>query len=180
MAIVGAGPYGLSIATHLRSRGIEFRIFGSTMRTWLDMPPGVALKSFDFATNIYTPWPGHTFKEWAAARGQALEEPIPMSVFAEYGVEIQTQLVPEVEDVEVRSVVPAAGGGFGVTLSTGESFDADSVVVAVGLKSYARMPATFANHPGRVFHTSDIPDYARFRGQDVTVIGGGQSALEAG
>ncbi|MCU1299900.1 MAG: Pyridine nucleotide-disulfide oxidoreductase, partial [Candidatus Sulfotelmatobacter sp.] len=26
-AIVGAGPYGLSIAAHLRSRGIPFRVF---------------------------------------------------------------------------------------------------------------------------------------------------------
>jgi len=33
--IVGAGPYGLSIAAHLKGRGIDFRIFGKPMATWL-------------------------------------------------------------------------------------------------------------------------------------------------
>jgi len=28
VAIIGAGPYGLSIASHLQSLGIAFRIFG--------------------------------------------------------------------------------------------------------------------------------------------------------
>jgi cation diffusion facilitator CzcD-associated flavoprotein CzcO len=31
IAIVGAGPYGLSIAAHLNAREIPFRIFGSPM-----------------------------------------------------------------------------------------------------------------------------------------------------
>ena len=36
VAIIGAGPYGPSIAVHLRARGIEFRIFGSPMNSWRD------------------------------------------------------------------------------------------------------------------------------------------------
>jgi hypothetical protein len=35
VAIIGAGPYGPSIAAHLQARGIEFRIFGKPMRNWL-------------------------------------------------------------------------------------------------------------------------------------------------
>ena len=34
VAIVGAGPYGLSIAAHLRARDIPFRIFGQPMLSW--------------------------------------------------------------------------------------------------------------------------------------------------
>ena len=45
-AIIGAGPYGLSIATHLRARGVDFRIFGQPMQAWQDqMPAGMLLKS---------------------------------------------------------------------------------------------------------------------------------------
>jgi FAD-dependent urate hydroxylase len=55
VAIVGAGPYGLSIAAHLRARGISFRIFGEPMQFWREMPPSMFLKSNSSATNIYTP-----------------------------------------------------------------------------------------------------------------------------
>jgi hypothetical protein len=55
-AIVGAGPYGLSIAAHFRRRGIPFRIFGRPMESWLaHMPKGMMLKSDGFASNIYDP-----------------------------------------------------------------------------------------------------------------------------
>ena len=34
-AIIGTGPYGLSIAAHFRRRGIPYRIFGRPMDSWL-------------------------------------------------------------------------------------------------------------------------------------------------
>jgi cation diffusion facilitator CzcD-associated flavoprotein CzcO len=52
--IVGAGPYVLSIAAHLRARGIQFRIFGKPMETWRrHMPTGMLLKSEGFASDLY-------------------------------------------------------------------------------------------------------------------------------
>jgi cation diffusion facilitator CzcD-associated flavoprotein CzcO len=39
VVIIGAGPYGLSIAAHMRERGIEFRIFGSPLRAWRSQMP---------------------------------------------------------------------------------------------------------------------------------------------
>jgi cation diffusion facilitator CzcD-associated flavoprotein CzcO len=52
-AIIGAGPYGLSIAAHFRSRGISFRVFGRPMDSWLrHMPKGMHLKSDGFASNL--------------------------------------------------------------------------------------------------------------------------------
>jgi 2-polyprenyl-6-methoxyphenol hydroxylase-like FAD-dependent oxidoreductase len=42
---VGAGPYGLSVAAHLRRHGREFRIFGTPMQSWrANMPVGMYLK----------------------------------------------------------------------------------------------------------------------------------------
>jgi cation diffusion facilitator CzcD-associated flavoprotein CzcO len=55
VAIIGAGPYGLSIAAHLAAAGIEFRIFGSPMDTWRSsMPEGMVLKSEGNASDLGT------------------------------------------------------------------------------------------------------------------------------
>ncbi len=56
VAIIGAGPFGLSIAAHLKARGVAFRIFGRAMEAWeRQMPKGMLLKSDGFATSLYDP-----------------------------------------------------------------------------------------------------------------------------
>jgi cation diffusion facilitator CzcD-associated flavoprotein CzcO len=43
--IVGAGPYGLSIAAHLKAAGIPFQLYGTPMESWRKfMPVGMVLK----------------------------------------------------------------------------------------------------------------------------------------
>ena len=39
VAIVGAGPYGLSVAAHLRKAGVSVRQFGLPMQLWRDFMP---------------------------------------------------------------------------------------------------------------------------------------------
>ena len=57
VVIVGAGPYGLSLAACLRANGVEHRIFGEPMKPWLtQMPEGMLLKSEGFASNLIRPW----------------------------------------------------------------------------------------------------------------------------
>src|SRR2546430_16563051 len=69
-AIIGAGPYGLSIAAHFRQRGIPFRIFGRPMDSWLShMPKGMMLKSDGFASDIYDPVRAFTLKQFCAEQG---------------------------------------------------------------------------------------------------------------
>ena len=56
VAVIGAGPYGLSLAAHLRARGADIRVFGFPMQSWRDsMPVGMKLKSEGFASNISDP-----------------------------------------------------------------------------------------------------------------------------
>jgi FAD-dependent urate hydroxylase len=46
VAIIGAGPYGLSLAAHLKHLGVEHQVFGTPMSFWSNsMPPGMELKS---------------------------------------------------------------------------------------------------------------------------------------
>src|SRR6516162_8445235 len=56
VAIIGAGPYGLSLAAHLSHAGVSFRIFGKPLSTWRHhMPKGMHLNSDGFASNISSP-----------------------------------------------------------------------------------------------------------------------------
>jgi FAD-dependent urate hydroxylase len=180
VAIIGAGPYGLSLANTLRARGVSFRIFGPPMKFWRDMPEGVNLKSLAFATSIYGSQRGDTFDAWSRRNKLEDFEPCTMASFATYGEEMQKRYVPEVEPVLVTHVVKT-GAGFEVTLENGAAVQAKRVIVATGLSYLARVPEVVRGLPGPMIrHTSTVSDYSEFKGKSVAVIGGGASAVEAG
>lgn len=56
LLVVGAGPYGLSIASHAAAAGLKVRVFGRPMASWRDhMPRGMFLKSEPWASNLSDP-----------------------------------------------------------------------------------------------------------------------------
>ena len=66
VAIIGAGPFGVSIAAYLRFYGVDFRIFGTPMHRWrTHMPVGMFLKSEAFASNLADP----RRPEWQGVEG---------------------------------------------------------------------------------------------------------------
>jgi thioredoxin reductase len=179
VAIVGPGPYGLSLAAQLRARGVSFRIFGPPMKFWRDMPRGINLKSFAFATSIVVPERGNTFPEWCRANGLEDHEPCTMQSFAAYGMWIKDRFVSDLEPAPVTNVA-ARGRGFEVTLATGERFSARRVALTTGLSYFANLPAELRSLPPELAsHTFDHTEYERFAGQEVAVIGAGASAVEA-
>src|SRR5689334_6467017 len=67
VAIIGAGPYGLSLAAHLRAAGIDYRIFGKPLGTWRDhMPADMLLNSDGFASNLSAPFEESALKDWCS------------------------------------------------------------------------------------------------------------------
>jgi FAD-dependent urate hydroxylase len=182
VAIIGAGPYGLSLAAHLAERKIEHRIFGRPMQFWSGIAEAGGeryLKSYCFGTNIATPARGFSFADYSEPRGLETFEPCSIRDFAAYGLWFQQKNVSWVEPVDVAQVVPLAHG-FALTLADGERFIADRVVVATGLACFAHVPPTLASlPPALATHTSGIARFDAFKGLDVAVIGAGQSALEA-
>ena len=180
VVVIGAGPYGLSIASHLASLGVQARVFGDPMATWRShMPEGMFLKSTPSASSISAPEPGFTLMDYCdriGTRRLREDEPVPIDLFERYGLWFQQQLVPWVEQERVRQVAPD-GNGFHVALETGEHMTADAVVVATGLMSYAHTPAEIGAG-AIVTHSSHHRDLSAFAGAEVAVIGAGQSALE--
>jgi hypothetical protein len=181
VAIVGAGPYGISLAAHLRSRGVPFRIFGEPMKAWLQMPKGMFLKSLGFATSIDVPEPGFDFPGYLEARDLETFEPVSTRDFAEYGIWVQQRFVPNVEQVLVKNIAKAASGdGFELTLADGTQARAKRVVMAVGLGPMARLPKELAGlPPDLMMHTFGQGDFSAWKGKRVAVIGAGASAIES-
>ena len=182
VAIVGAGPYALSIAAHLRKRDIDFRIFGSPLRSWREqMPKGMFLKSEGFASNLYDPDGSLTLGKFCAESGynySDLDHPVPLQTFVAYGSAFQKRLVPTLEEKTVVGLQQLPEG-FRLLLDSGETCTAAHVVLAVGLNDFRQYPAEIAGLPPEVVsHSGDHHDMSAFKGRDVTVLGGGSSALD--
>ncbi|MGA5202416.1 NAD(P)-binding domain-containing protein [Streptomyces variegatus] len=181
LLVVGAGPYGLSIASHAAAAGLNLRVFGRPMASWRDnMPRGMFLKSEPWASNLSDPAGQWRLDVYCAEHGLTARhaKPIPVEAFAEYGLWFARRAVPEVDERTVTRVA-AGPGGFTAVTEDGEEVQARTVALAVGVMPFVEVPQALRGlHPALVTHSSHHSDLDRFRDRDVTVIGGGQAALE--
>jgi cation diffusion facilitator CzcD-associated flavoprotein CzcO len=182
VVIVGAGPYGLSIAAYLQQKKVSFRIFGTPMKTWREqMPLGMMLKSDGFASNLYDPKSAFTLRDYCAEKNLPYADvgiPVPLATFVAYGLEFQKRFVPQLEQTNIRSV-QRIDGGFRLQTMQGETLQARKVVVAVGITHFGYLPQFLADlSPQHVTHSLQHSDLMGFRGKRVTVIGAGASAVD--
>jgi thioredoxin reductase len=180
--IIGAGPYGLSVAAHLRHQGIPFRIFGRPMDSWLNhMPKGMMLKSDGFASNIYDPKQAFTLERYCAEQGIPYADtgiPVRLDTFVGYGNAFRERLLPELEDKQVTQI-ESIDGGFSLRLDSGERLTVRRIVLAIGITHFEYIPSVLANLPPEyVSHSFRHADPEAFKGRSVVVIGGGASAID--
>jgi len=181
-AIVGAGPYGLSLAAHLKAKRVPFRIFGRPMDSWLShMPKGMWLKSDGFASTISDPAQSFTLKDFCAERGVEyadLGTPVRLETFSAFGLAFRDRFVPELEDKMVAGIEQTSNG-FVLHLDDGEVVHARRVVLAVGITHLAYVPPSLAGLPSEsVSHSFSHHELEKFRGRKVIVIGSGSSAID--
>jgi len=180
--IVGAGPYGLSMAAHFRSRGIPFRIFGRPMDSWVaHMPKGMMLKSDGFASNIYDPGSKFTLEKFCSERGiqyAHMGVPVKLGTFGDYGMAFKDRMVPELEDKQVVEIARLSDG-YSLRLDTGEEVKARQVVLAVGITHFEHVPENLAHLPAEMLsHSYRHQNLESFKGRSVVVVGAGSSAID--
>jgi FAD-dependent urate hydroxylase len=177
--VIGAGPYGLTVAAHLRDRLVPTVVLGRSMAVWHGMPAGMYLKSSWSASSLSDPAGVFSLDSYVAEAGIRAPEPIPLALFRDYCAWFQCNAVGPVDPACVTSL-RRTDAGFQVEVSDGRVVEAARVVVATGIGRFAHLPSFADGLPShRATHTLSLHEPDRFRGAAVAVVGAGQSALES-
>ena len=180
VAVIGAGPYGLSAAAHLKASGVSVRVFGEPMAFWAQkMPEGMLLRSPRVASNISDPIHTFTLESYETAFGKPPSAPVPLGTFVDYGKWFCKHFS---EDLDQRNVVSIRSENqrFVVALENGEEILVRRVIVAAGIGPFKRKPDVFKQLDSALAsHCYEGRRVRDFAGKRVAVIGAGQSALES-
>ncbi len=179
LLVVGAGPYGVAVASQAIERGVDTVVVGHPMSFWTDhMPEGMFLRSgIDWhldASDV------DTFEAFIEDSGlsSADIDPVPIGLFREYVAWFQSQKHVTVRDRHV-SRLERNDDAFVASLDDGSQIAADVVVVAPGTAYFRQFPEWASALPEGVgAHTCDLVRFQELAGERVLVIGGRQSAYE--
>ena len=182
IAIIGAGPYGLSLAAHLRAAGVKYRIFGRPMEMWQShMPEGMLLKSDGFASNLYDPRRDYPLARFCSERSIKYSDdriPVRLDTFVGYGLAFKDHFVPNLEEITVAAV-RQDGNAFELSLNGGASFRANRVIAATGIGHFRYVPENLAVLPANfISHSYDHHDLSPLVNRRIAIFGGGASAID--
>ena len=181
--IIGAGPFGLAIASDLRRRGLTATVLGEPMAFWKhNMPAGMFLRSgVDWHLDTGGTWTITRFLE-ASGRSAANVQPFPLDVYVEYVNWFAAQASVDVVRAEVVSLDRAEDDerAFRVRFRNGERITARRVVVAIGFANFAHVPAELTQRlpAGRFDHTCSAVRLEGMANDRCLIVGGRQSAFE--
>ena len=169
VAIVGAGPYGLSVAAHLRGAGRELPavrpadapVAGRHAAGHVPQVAGLRVQPLRPGAQ---PHPGGVLRARPAAPTPATGCPVPLDTFISYGQWFADELAPGLEEILVTDLVRTRGG-FELSLSDGTRARARNVVLAAGVEHFARVPQLLSGlGPDLCTHTSQHTDLSGVRG----------------
>ncbi len=181
--IIGAGPYGLSIAAHLRAKNRQFALFGTPLESWSRyMPKGMILKSEPFASNLWDPARRFTLEQYLRSLKlsyQPLGQPLALERFLQYADWFQCNTIGDLQNIKVK-LLGRTHGGFRLQLIDGRRLTSRRVVLATGHMPFGVVPPELSELPSPlVVHSSRMEPVQSYAGLDVTILGAGQSALES-
>lgn len=180
LLIIGAGPFGLALAGYARSHGIDCVQVGDAMSFWKQhMPKGMLLRS---TCNWHLdPDAIHTIDAYLATLGQkcAEVEPLSLEFYLRYVTWFQAQKNLQPLSAIIQRL-DRADDGFSAKLDNGAALRARNVVVAVGLRYFANLPAEITSvlPSGSFTHSCECVDLEGLSGRRCLIIGGRQSAFE--
>lgn len=181
LLIVGAGPFGLALATQAAHYQIEHLIVGKAMEFWRrHMPRGMFLRSAcDWHLD---PLNVHTIDSFVNSQGKTARdvEPLSLDFYLSYVDWFQQQKQIQPLPFYVKQLETNDAHRFVATTIDGDVINARRVVLAPGFKHFAHVPAELiARLPqGRYQHTCEFVDFSDAKNKRYLIIGGRQSAFE--
>ncbi|MEV7419014.1 NAD(P)/FAD-dependent oxidoreductase [Streptomyces sp. NPDC089919] len=173
--VIGAGPGGLAVAAALGARGVRAVVVektaevGSSWRRHYDRLRLHTTRRLSALPGLRIP---RRFGRWVA-RNDVVRY---LEKYAEYH---ELELIT---GVEVTRIDPAPGpdGGWLLHATGGRELTASAVVVATGYNHTPHLPEWpgATEYPGTLVHASEYRDAAPYAGQDVLVVGVGNTGAE--
>jgi thioredoxin reductase len=176
IAIIGAGPAGLSAAAYAVQNGLEARTFGEPMAFWKRAIVPLPLRSQPASTNIDTPAAGLTYAEFVQKKALGELPYIPFYAFLAYSQYFINQHDLNFQRSTVTDVSRA--GEYWLVKTDKSECLARNIIVAVGLKGMERVPEAVAKWGGPYTCASEIQSFAPLMGKSAAIVGAGQSAVE--
>lgn len=178
--VIGAGPFGLSLAAYLEHLGIDHLVLGKPMEFWKNnMPQGMFLRSAsDWSLD---PTERCSILNYLNTLGKtpAQVEPLSLEFYLQYAQWFQDQSGIQTLPFYVTKL-DQVDGRFHATLENGGVIEAQNVVVAIGMGYFKNQPAELGGilPEGRFQHTCDAVQLSALKGKRVLILGGRQSAFE--
>ncbi len=179
LLVVGAGPYGVSVAARALDLGIDTVVVGRPMGFWKDhMPDGMFLRSGpDWHLDAAGVSTFEAFLEDRMIRADEVD-PVPIAVFLDYADWFQAQKGVVARERIVTSL-RTTDGRFQATLDDETELTADRVVAVPGTRYFCHIPDWAAGLPeGVAVHTCDLVRFDDMAGVRALIVGGRQSAYE--
>ncbi|EQA38319.1 pyridine nucleotide-disulfide oxidoreductase [Leptospira inadai serovar Lyme str. 10] len=167
LLIVGGGPSGISAGIEAKKKGLKFLILegNKAFHTIHSYPKGKPI----FAEP----------EAFVSASALRIDNGYKETLIRDLQTALDDYDLPILEGKQVVKIVPSRieGSRFEVSTESGETFLCFNVVLAIGKSGDSRRLGIPGEDGENVFHR--LIDPADFAGQDIVVVGGGDSAIEA-
>ena len=143
--IVGAGPYGVSLANVLQAQGVDFALYGRPFELWKEHTfSGQDLRSDAHTSEIYDPQQRFAFKRYVnrtspEQAASILKGRIPTPVFQRYLEFVRDNLTYPLHALFLKNLTRLPQG-FAATFEDGSTVAAKRVVLATGIQAHAWLP----------------------------------------
>ncbi len=183
--IIGAGPYGVSIANTLWDKKVPFQIAGNPFSLWYHHTlDNMAIRSDWHTSEIYTPSRKYNFrkfleKHYPETANEILKDRIRIDVFRHYLRQVEKELPYPIIREEVISLKQEKDR-FLIQTESGLQTETEAVVLATGIGKHLFLPDCLKLlPPDKVIHVWNTHKLTGIENRRLLVVGSGQSAAES-
>lgn len=174
IAIVGAGPVGISAARALKMKGIDYDQFESESGIGGNWRHGVYRSAHIISSRKTTEFPDYPMPSDYPDFPSAAQMLAYLNDYARHHQLIEGIIF----NTTVDHIKPGDDGLWEVRLNNGETRSYEGVIICNGHHWDPRWPIYEGEFTGQMIHSKEYKDPEQLRGKRVLVIGGGNSACD--